>query len=171
MAKLKHYLDRPAEMRRVAHNGFLHALKYHRSVTRLDWILRSALEAKAVDAAAAGPGGGGGGSTGLGAYTATGEKLRGMRGSEGSLAIAKVGAKAGGCCWPPSHLNTPHNRTPARPACTPPSPLGVGVLRGARLTVHLLRAQSHADRIAQERDGGASEPSSPALDDAADFER
>ncbi len=46
LAKLKFYLDHPEEMRRVALNGFLHSLRHHRAVTRVDWIIRSALEAK-----------------------------------------------------------------------------------------------------------------------------
>lgn len=39
--KLGWYLDHPAEARRIARAGFLYALKYHRTVSRIDWILRS----------------------------------------------------------------------------------------------------------------------------------
>uniref|UniRef100_A0A7S3NK26 Spore protein YkvP/CgeB glycosyl transferase-like domain-containing protein n=1 Tax=Aureoumbra lagunensis TaxID=44058 RepID=A0A7S3NK26_9STRA len=42
LQKLRYYLDRPQLAERIAANGFEHALKYHRSISRLDWILRSA---------------------------------------------------------------------------------------------------------------------------------
>ena len=43
-AKLRYYLvDRPDLGARIARTGFHHALRYHRAVSRIDWILRSAL--------------------------------------------------------------------------------------------------------------------------------
>ena len=40
--KLAYYLSHPAEARRIARNGYLHVLKYHRAVSRFDFFLRSA---------------------------------------------------------------------------------------------------------------------------------
>ena len=40
--KLAYYLEHPAEARRIARNGYLHVLKYHRAVSRFDYFLRSA---------------------------------------------------------------------------------------------------------------------------------
>ncbi|KAJ8610357.1 hypothetical protein CTAYLR_003899 [Chrysophaeum taylorii] len=42
--KLLYYLERPREARSIAINGLRHALKYHRAVSRMDYILRSAHE-------------------------------------------------------------------------------------------------------------------------------
>lgn len=41
-AKLDYYRANPAEARRVAINGYLFAMKYHRTVNMMDYILRSA---------------------------------------------------------------------------------------------------------------------------------
>lgn len=40
--KLDYYRTNPAEARRVAINGYLFAMKYHRTVNMMDYILRSA---------------------------------------------------------------------------------------------------------------------------------
>ena len=50
LRRLKYYLERPAEMRRVARAGFVHCLRHHRAVSRIDWLLRSALEIQRRDA-------------------------------------------------------------------------------------------------------------------------
>ena len=42
--KLTYYLEHPAEARRIAAAGLKHALRYHRAVSRLDFILRSVHE-------------------------------------------------------------------------------------------------------------------------------
>jgi len=39
--KLDFYRSRPEEARRVAVNGYLHAMKYHRTVSMVDYVLRS----------------------------------------------------------------------------------------------------------------------------------
>ena len=39
--KLDFYRSHPEEARRVAINGYLHAMKYHRTVSMVDYILRS----------------------------------------------------------------------------------------------------------------------------------
>jgi hypothetical protein len=39
--KLDFYRSHPEEARRVAINGYLHAMKYHRTVSMLDYVLRS----------------------------------------------------------------------------------------------------------------------------------
>uniref|UniRef100_A0A7S3JSJ3 Spore protein YkvP/CgeB glycosyl transferase-like domain-containing protein n=1 Tax=Aureoumbra lagunensis TaxID=44058 RepID=A0A7S3JSJ3_9STRA len=41
---LKYYLEHPEEARIIARAGLRHALRYHRAVSRMDWILRSAHE-------------------------------------------------------------------------------------------------------------------------------
>ena len=40
--KLDYYRANPTEARRIAVNGYLHAMKYHRTVNMIDYILRSA---------------------------------------------------------------------------------------------------------------------------------
>lgn len=40
--KLDYYRANPAEARRIAVNGYLYAMKYHRTVNMMDYILRSA---------------------------------------------------------------------------------------------------------------------------------
>jgi hypothetical protein len=40
-AKLDHYRRHPEEARRIAINGYLHAMKYHRTVSMVDYIMRS----------------------------------------------------------------------------------------------------------------------------------
>lgn len=42
--KLLFYLEHPTEARRIAANGLRHALAYHRAVSRMDFVLRSAHE-------------------------------------------------------------------------------------------------------------------------------
>lgn len=42
--KLKYYLSHPEEAREIARRGYLHALRYHRAVSRLDYFLRSVHE-------------------------------------------------------------------------------------------------------------------------------
>ena len=37
-----HYLAHPLDARRIARQGYLHALQYHRSVSRVDYYLRTA---------------------------------------------------------------------------------------------------------------------------------
>ncbi|KAH8051836.1 glycosyl transferase [Aureococcus anophagefferens] len=44
--KLAYYLARPDEAAKIAAAGLKHALKYHRAVSRMDWVLRSAHEIK-----------------------------------------------------------------------------------------------------------------------------
>jgi len=39
---LKYYLEHPQEARAIARAGLRHALRYHRALSRMDWILRSA---------------------------------------------------------------------------------------------------------------------------------
>lgn len=39
--KLDFYRSHPEEARRVAINGYLHAMKYHRTVSMIDYVLRS----------------------------------------------------------------------------------------------------------------------------------
>ena len=41
-AKLRYYLERPLEAQKIALRGYLHALRYHRTISRMDYILRSA---------------------------------------------------------------------------------------------------------------------------------
>jgi len=50
-AKLKYYLEHPREAERIAAAGLKHALRYHRAVSRLDYVLRSAHELKQADGA------------------------------------------------------------------------------------------------------------------------
>ena len=40
--KLDYYRNHPDEARRVAFNGYLHCMKYHRTVSMIDYVLRSA---------------------------------------------------------------------------------------------------------------------------------
>jgi hypothetical protein len=40
--KLDYYRANPKEARRIAVNGYLHAMKYHRTVSMVDYVLRSA---------------------------------------------------------------------------------------------------------------------------------
>jgi hypothetical protein len=47
--KLKYYLDHPAEHARVARAGLLHSLTFHRAVSRIDYVLRSAHEEQEHD--------------------------------------------------------------------------------------------------------------------------
>lgn len=82
LLKLKYYVDHPIELRRVAHNGFLHALKYHRAISRVDWILRSALEIQAKEGNYKG-----GGSNKMDKFSFTGEKIKDNKGTDGSLQI------------------------------------------------------------------------------------
>ena len=44
--KLAYYLAHPDEAAKIAAAGLKHALKYHRAVSRMDWVLRSAHEIK-----------------------------------------------------------------------------------------------------------------------------
>lgn len=39
--KLNYYLSHPVEARRIAISGYLHALKYHRTINLVDYVLRS----------------------------------------------------------------------------------------------------------------------------------
>lgn len=48
-AKLDYYLAHPEEASKIAAAGLRHALKCHRAVSRLDWILRSAHEIRAEE--------------------------------------------------------------------------------------------------------------------------
>ena len=47
--KLDYYLSHPAEAQKLAAAGLRHALKYHRAVSRLDFVLRSAHELRAEE--------------------------------------------------------------------------------------------------------------------------
>jgi hypothetical protein len=47
--KLDFYRSHPEEARRVAQNGYLHAMKYHRTVNLMDYILRTAHMKEAMD--------------------------------------------------------------------------------------------------------------------------
>jgi len=49
---LEYYLEHPAEARRIARNGLRHALRYHRAVSRMDYVLRSAHEVARAGATA-----------------------------------------------------------------------------------------------------------------------
>ena len=40
--KLDYYRQHPDEARRIAINGYLHCMKYHRTVSMIDYVLRSA---------------------------------------------------------------------------------------------------------------------------------
>jgi hypothetical protein len=40
--KLDYYRSHPEEARRIAINGYLHAMKYHRTINLIDYILRTA---------------------------------------------------------------------------------------------------------------------------------
>lgn len=39
LSKLRHYLDRPSLARRIGLQGYVHGLRYHRSVNRADYML------------------------------------------------------------------------------------------------------------------------------------
>lgn len=41
-SKLDYYRSHPQEGTKIAHNGYLHAMKYHRTVNLVDYVLRSA---------------------------------------------------------------------------------------------------------------------------------
>lgn len=41
-SKLDYYLAHPLEAKKIAINGYLHAMKYHRSVSMIDYVMRSA---------------------------------------------------------------------------------------------------------------------------------
>jgi len=44
--KLDYYRSHPAVARQIALNGYLHAMKYHRAVSMIDYVLRTAHEKK-----------------------------------------------------------------------------------------------------------------------------
>lgn len=48
-SKLDYYLAHPLEARRIAVNGYLYAMKYHRSVTMIDYFMYSAHEKLTLD--------------------------------------------------------------------------------------------------------------------------
>ena len=47
-AKLDYYRNHKEEARRIAANGYLHAMKYHRTVNLIDYVLRSAHLQRAI---------------------------------------------------------------------------------------------------------------------------
>lgn len=71
--------------------GFLHAMAYHRSVTRMDWILRSCLDAQRRDVPEADDAESFAGeeeaSNDDRSFTAVGHSLKHFTKTEGSLAI------------------------------------------------------------------------------------
>ena len=50
LATHRYYLSHPEEHAKVARAGLLHALTYHRAVSRIDYVLRSAHEEQEHDA-------------------------------------------------------------------------------------------------------------------------
>ena len=42
VSKLDYYRENTEEARKIAVNGYLHAMKYHRTVNIIDYVLRSA---------------------------------------------------------------------------------------------------------------------------------
>ena len=47
--KLDYYRSHPEEARKIAINGYLHAMKYHRTVNMIDYVLRSAHIKRAIE--------------------------------------------------------------------------------------------------------------------------
>lgn len=53
--KLDYYLANPKKAREIAINGYLHALKYHRTVSLMDYVLRTTHAQKLMDLKATNP--------------------------------------------------------------------------------------------------------------------
>ena len=67
----RYYIGHPAEARAIAKRGYLHALRHHRAVSRMDFFLRSAHDQELAQAAE-GPGAA---AAGQHAYEHTGRSI------------------------------------------------------------------------------------------------